>query len=89
MPVTRDLAARIGDRPGRLLLSNDMVGVAWGKLLINLNNAVNALSGKTLLEELSDRNYRRVFAAAHDRGARHAQGGGDRARRRSARSRRG
>jgi 2-dehydropantoate 2-reductase len=63
-PVTRDLAARIGNRPGRLTLSNDMVGVAWGKLLINLNNAVNALSGKTLLEELSDRNYRRVFAAA-------------------------
>ena len=38
-------------------------GVAWGKLLINLNNAVNALSGKTLLEQLSDRNYRRIFAA--------------------------
>ena len=63
-PVTRGLAARIGNRPGRLALSEDMVGVAWGKLLINLNNAVNALSGKTLLEELSDRNYRRVFAAA-------------------------
>jgi len=62
--VTRDLAARIGNRPGRLVLSGDMVGVAWGKLLINLNNAVNALSGKTLLEELGDRNYRRVVAAA-------------------------
>jgi len=62
--VTRALAERIGNRPGRLRLSEDMVGVAWGKLLINLNNAVNALSGKTLLEELSDRNYRRVFAAA-------------------------
>jgi 2-dehydropantoate 2-reductase len=62
--VTRGLAERIGNRPGRLKLSSDMVGVAWGKLLINLNNAVNALSGKTLLEELNDRNYRRVFAAA-------------------------
>ena len=50
--------------PAGSTLSDDMVGVAWGKLLINLNNAVNALSGKTLLEELSDRNYRRVFAAA-------------------------
>jgi len=62
--VTRALAERIGNRPGRLKLSEDMVAVAWGKLLVNLNNAVNALSGKTLLEELSDRNYRRVFAAA-------------------------
>ncbi len=62
--ISRDLAERIGNRPGRLMLSADMIGVAWGKLLINLNNAVNALSGKTLLEELSDRNYRRVFAAA-------------------------
>ena len=46
----RDLAARIGDRPGRLLLSKDMQGVAWGKLLFNLNNAINALSGETYLE---------------------------------------
>jgi len=63
-PVTRALAERIGNRPGRLKLSDDMVAVAWGKLLINLNNAVNALSGKTLLAQLSDRNYRRVVAAA-------------------------
>ncbi len=62
--ITRALNQRIGDRPGRMRLSDDMQGVAWGKLLINLNNAVNALSGKTLLEQLSDRNYRRVVAAS-------------------------
>lgn len=62
--VTRALAGRLGDRPGRLILSDDMAGAAWGKLLINLNNAVNALSGRTLLEELSERDYRRVVAAA-------------------------
>lgn len=61
---TRTLAAQIGDRPGRLLLSDDMTGVMWGKLLFNLNNAVNALSGATILEELSQRDYRRVLAAA-------------------------
>jgi 2-dehydropantoate 2-reductase len=66
--VTRDLAARIGNRPGRLHLSDDMIAVAWGKLLINLNNAVNALSGRTLLEQLSDRNYRRIFAATQIEG---------------------
>jgi 2-dehydropantoate 2-reductase len=63
-PVARDLAARIGDRPGRLLLSADMQGVAWGKLLFNLNNAINALSGTTYLAELKQRDFRRVFAAA-------------------------
>ncbi|MGZ8337690.1 MAG: 2-dehydropantoate 2-reductase [Allosphingosinicella sp.] len=63
-PVTRDLAARLGKGPGALRLSGDMPGVAWGKLLINLNNAVNALSGLTLLEQLEDRDYRRVVAAS-------------------------
>jgi 2-dehydropantoate 2-reductase len=41
-----------------------MLGLAWGKLLINLNNAVNALSGHTLQDELKRRDYRRVFAAS-------------------------
>jgi len=62
--VTRDLAARIGDRPGRLRLSDKMESVMWGKLVFNLNNAINALSGLTILEELKQRDYRRVFAAA-------------------------
>ena len=62
--ITRALNARIGERPGKLRLSDDIAGVLWGKLLINLNNAVNALSGKTLLEQLSDRDYRRVVAAS-------------------------
>lgn len=63
-PVTEQLARQIGDRPGRLMLTDDMQGVAWGKLLLNLNNAINALSGRTLLEELSQRDFRRVVAAA-------------------------
>lgn len=62
--VTRALSDAIGDRPGRLRLSDDMESVAWGKLLFNLNNAINALSGLTILEELKQRDYRRVFAAA-------------------------
>ena len=63
-PKTRELADRIGGGPAALDLSDDMLGIAWGKLLINLNNAVNALSGRTLIEELRQRDYRRVFAAA-------------------------
>lgn len=66
--VTRALAARIGARPDGLTLSADMTGVAWSKLLVNLNNAVNALSGRALLEELGNRDYRRVWAAAQIEG---------------------
>lgn len=62
--TSRALAEGIGDRPGRLRLAKDMKAVAWGKLLINLNNAVNALSGETLLEQLGKRDYRRVVAAS-------------------------
>ncbi len=64
VPALRALAERIGDGPARLLLSSDMPAIAWGKLLINLNNAVNALSGRTLLEQLKERDYRRVVAAS-------------------------
>lgn len=38
--------------------------VMWTKLLFNLNNAINALSGLPLAAELSDRGYRRVLARA-------------------------
>ena len=67
---TRELSARIGQSPAALRLSSDMLGIAWGKLLINLNNAVSALSGTTLLEELRERDYRRVFAASMREGLR-------------------
>jgi 2-dehydropantoate 2-reductase len=62
--VTRALAERIGKGPAQLRLAADMKAVAWGKLLINLNNAVNALSGETLLDQLGKRDYRRVVAAS-------------------------
>ncbi|TFI56500.1 2-dehydropantoate 2-reductase [Sphingomonas parva] len=66
--ATRALAAAVArapeGAPARLRLADDMPAVAWGKLLINLNNAVNALSGRSLLEQLKQRDYRRVVAAS-------------------------
>jgi 2-dehydropantoate 2-reductase len=62
--ATQALAERVGTGPAALRLSDDMLGLAWGKLLINMNNAVNALSARTLLGELQKRDYRRVFAAS-------------------------
>jgi 2-dehydropantoate 2-reductase len=64
VPALRALAAAVGRGPAQLRLADNMPGIAWGKLLINLNNAVNALSGRTLLEQLRERDYRRVVAAS-------------------------
>ena len=38
--------------------------IQWGKLLMNLNNAISGLSGLPLREELSQRDYRRCLALA-------------------------
>lgn len=42
--------------------ATDMVDRQWGKLLLNLNNALNALSGLPLREELSQRSWRALLA---------------------------
>lgn len=47
-----------------LALHADMRAVLWAKLLLNLNNAINALSGLPLQQELSQRGYRRCLALA-------------------------
>lgn len=44
----------------------DLAPVQWGKLLLNLNNPVNALSGLPLRAELLDRDCRLVFAALQE-----------------------
>ncbi|MFD0986675.1 2-dehydropantoate 2-reductase [Methyloligella solikamskensis] len=41
----------------------DMLGLQWTKLLLNLNNALNALAGVPLAQEFSDRGWRRLLAA--------------------------
>ncbi len=43
--------------------SNDIRAVQWGKLVINLNNALNALSGVPLRAQISDGGWRQVMAA--------------------------
>lgn len=44
-------------------LHQDLAPVQWGKLLLNLNNPVNALSGLPLRAQLLQRGYRRALAA--------------------------
>jgi 2-dehydropantoate 2-reductase len=42
---------------------DNITGVQWGKLLVNLNNALNALSGLPLRDQLGQRAWRVLFAA--------------------------
>lgn len=52
------------DVPGApVRVHRDMTAVAWGKLMLNLNNALNALSGLTLRQQLTDRRWRLILAA--------------------------
>ena len=44
----------------------DMQAVLWGKLLMNLNNALVALSGLPLASELADRRWRLILAGQID-----------------------
>ena len=46
----------------------DFASIQWGKLLINLNNSVNALSGVPLVQQLRQRGYRRSLALMVDEG---------------------
>ena len=44
----------------------NMTAALWGKLILNLNNALNALAGVPLAEELADRRWRLLLAAQID-----------------------
>lgn len=44
-------------------LSQDILGDQWAKMIVNLNNGLNTLSGGTLREDLLQRDYRRALAA--------------------------
>lgn len=57
-----DWAKTLSSPDLRFIDSNQIEAVQWGKLLLNLTNAVNALSGLPLLEMLQNRAWRRLMA---------------------------
>ncbi|MFC9556514.1 2-dehydropantoate 2-reductase [Rhodococcus sp. NPDC056960] len=63
-PAVSAVAAMFGDAGLPLHAHEDFRSVQWAKLLLNLNNAVNALSGLPLREELARRPFRRALALA-------------------------
>ncbi|MFY0618342.1 2-dehydropantoate 2-reductase [Shimia sp.] len=59
--------ARLMSLPGLEMHEHrNMTAVQWGKLLINLNNALNALSGVPLKQQIGDMRWRRLMAAQMD-----------------------
>lgn len=58
----KDLIAVLENASLPVIVYNDVAAVQYGKLIMNLNNAVNALSGIPLKSQLGDREYRLVMA---------------------------
>jgi 2-dehydropantoate 2-reductase len=49
--------------PGlKMRATDNITGVQWGKLLFNLNNALNALANLPLRRQLAQRSWRRLYA---------------------------
>ncbi len=63
-PASALLAERVLGSGVPVTVGADIRAVQYGKLLLNLNNPINALSGKTLFAELCGGGYREIFARA-------------------------
>ncbi|MEP3438134.1 MAG: 2-dehydropantoate 2-reductase [Hoeflea sp.] len=50
----------------KLQVRDDLEAVQWGKLLLNLNNGLNVISGLPLRRQFADPGYRTVLAMAMD-----------------------
>ncbi len=62
VPAMRGYAPLFAAAGIPLTLSADMAGILWAKLVVNMNNAANALSGLPLMQQLSNRTHRRALA---------------------------
>jgi 2-dehydropantoate 2-reductase len=60
--VSSDMAARFNAAGLSCRVVTNMQAVQWTKLILNLNNPVNALASVPLREEFLDRNFRVVWA---------------------------
>src|SRR5438132_10101201 len=56
------LAEKLSVAGLRLRATDNIAGVQWGKLVLNLNNALNALSGLPVRAQLAQRPWRMVMA---------------------------
>ncbi|SHK52666.1 ketopantoate reductase [Bradyrhizobium lablabi] len=57
-----DTAAQLSVPGLKMHASDNIAGLQWGKLLVNLNNAINALADLPLRQQLAQRAWRRLMA---------------------------
>ena len=57
-----DTAAKLSVPGLKMRATDNITGVQWGKLLFNLNNALNALANLPLQQQLARRSWRRLYA---------------------------
>ncbi len=57
-----DTAAQLSVPGLKVRSTMHIAGVQWGKLLVNLNNALNALGDLPLRQQLAQRSWRKLFA---------------------------
>ena len=57
-----DIAGKLSVPGLKMRATDNIDGVQWGKLLVNLNNALNALADLPLRRQLAQRPWRRLFA---------------------------
>jgi 2-dehydropantoate 2-reductase len=57
-----DSAAQLSVPGLPMRATQNIAGVQWGKLVVNLNNALNALAGLPLRQQLEQRAWRRLMA---------------------------
>jgi 2-dehydropantoate 2-reductase len=60
--LTAELVGKFNASGLKAAASSEMRSVQWGKLLLNVNNPINALSDLPLREQLLNRDFRYVFA---------------------------
>ena len=59
---TANIAAQLNVQGLGVRSHPNMTGIQWGKLLVNLNNALNALSNLPLRDQLAQKSWRALFA---------------------------
>lgn len=62
--ASQRLAEAAHGSPLSIEIREDIDAVLWGKLMLNLNNGLNVLSGVPLRQQFSDPGYRQVLAMA-------------------------
>jgi len=75
-PKLKSLQSLFAVAGQNLVISDDILAVQWGKLLVNLNNAFNTLTGGTLRDGLLQRDYRKGLALVVEEGLNVARGAG-------------